>query len=79
MKRTSPKSSESGPRITIVQDYIPVPDPDFPDEGPDYYTRDLKLHCWLCDQDRLVIDTFISQPQFDATEAYRLICGHTTI
>lgn len=65
-----------GPRVKIAQDVVP-----FINERNqlDYREVDMKIHCWVCNADRLVISTFISQPQFDPTEAYRLICGHTTI
>lgn len=65
-----------GPRVKIAQDVVPEMD----DQGElNYREVDMKIHCWECNADRLVIGTFISQPNFDPTEAYRLICGHTTI
>lgn len=65
-----------GPRVKIAQDVVPF----INDQGELVYEEvDMKLHCWDCNANRLVIGTFISQPKFDPTEAYRLICGHTTI
>jgi hypothetical protein len=65
-----------GPRVKIAQDVIITEDA----RGELIYEDiDMKLHCYECNADRLVIGTFISQPRFDPTEAYRLICGHSTI
>lgn len=65
-----------GPRVEIAQDVVP-----FINERNqlDYRKVDMKIPCGVCNADRLVIGTFISQPRFDPTEAYRLICGHSTI
>lgn len=68
-----------GPSVKVVQEMVPtaVPGSSF----PEYHYEDLKLTCFQCPglPTRLVIDTFISQPHYDATMAYRLICGHSVI
>lgn len=73
-------SAPIGPSVKIVQEMISVPGTEH-QRFPELEYQDMKLTCYQCPglPTRLVIDTFISQPKFDATMAYRLICGHSVI
>ena len=69
-----------GPSVALVQEMYAVPGTEH-NMFPELEYRDMKLTCFKCPglPTRLVTSTFISQPRVDATQAYRLICGHSAI
>lgn len=69
-----------GPSVAIVQEMCAVPGTEYR-RFPELEYQDMKLTCFQCPglPTRLVIGTFTSQPRFDATQGYNLICGHSVI
>ncbi len=46
---------------------------------PDYRVTPSRIYCVFCDGRRVVVGTKVVNKRADATEVYRLACGHVVL
>lgn len=68
------------PTRTVLVEDVPFYNPELPDAyQPDYCPVSLMRHCYTCGAVFGVVSTTTVQARYDATVAYQLTCGHSTI